>query len=515
MTSEIIYNNFLSDKRAFFTTPSLDVAVEKSTHQKYKFLARNNRLIEQEFNDLYAVLKESDEKEFWHYCYYCCLMLENYYKTYRHGAKERLYKNLKKKIENQLKGHKEIVITDPFIKSIGKGIADELKNLVARPIGALRDKAAFYNLWRIYWYFCSTFSKKSFYLARDLHWLEKLSSMLHKEIDVDELCAALEVPGAAFRAFGVGFCVGRLIINFGMVLKHCLSKKENSLSTKERFMSELYKRHADFLNDIVWATVNSLSNYNQVFGISSAVAGWLVAGFMLFDLSLILWRRHLAKREYLIKKEQYEKEIANNQQEGAKTSLANLRHCEILQAQLKELEMKWQAISATFLFDATAAVMLGMGFSASMLFFSPALVIGSFFVCVVAMAMYLSDNSYNNFMLQRLRLQDAKIPDGSTLKAYKTARHDFILTMLENTLMPSLIIVTVSIYWPAAVLLTSVFIGYKVWNAYSKHPKCNSSDPTQKLETINKEPAQKSNFEKELIADNDPCYTQGLSSFGL
>ncbi|CAM2733180.1 hypothetical protein [Legionella worsleiensis] len=242
----------------------------------------------------------------------------------------------------------------------------------------------------------------------------------------------------------------------------------------ERFKHELYKRHCNFANDVVWATVNCLSNFNHLFNISAPVAGYLTAVFLSFDVCLALYRCKLAEQEYSTKKSQYLLEIADyNNPALFKNLSAEQRqlHIEMLHQQLIELELSWKTKEATFHFVATAAAVLMSGFSVAILASSSVLVLASFFVCTVAVAMYLSTNAYSNYKEKKLYLEQAQLTDNQLAVAYKefeTARNDFIFTMVKNTVMPTVLITTFAICWPAAIVLTAMYLSYELYHAYDQ-----------------------------------------------
>ncbi|RUR20619.1 hypothetical protein ELY21_00605 [Legionella sp. km535] len=243
----------------------------------------------------------------------------------------------------------------------------------------------------------------------------------------------------------------------------------------ERFTNELYKRHCNFANDVVWATVNCLSNFNNLFNISGPVAGYLTAVFLTFDVCMALYKCKLAKEEYLTKKSQYLLEIDdyNNPNLFKKLTDEQRRlHIEMLNKQLSELEINWRTKEATFYFVAAAAAVLMSGFTVAILVSPPMLVLASFFVCTVAVAMYLSAGAYSQYKEKSLYLEQAQLT-GKQLpvayKEYETARNDFIFNMAKNTIMPMVLITTFAICWPAAIALTAMYLGYELYHAYDQH----------------------------------------------
>lgn len=243
----------------------------------------------------------------------------------------------------------------------------------------------------------------------------------------------------------------------------------------ERFKYELYKRHCNFANDLVWATVNFLTNFNHVSGIPGPIASYLTSVFLLFDVGMALYKRELAKKEYLTKKAQYLEEIAQyNDPKYCAWANAEQRlaHIKLLNQQIIELELDWHTTKATFNFVASAAALLMAGFTLSLIVANPVLIPVCFFLSTVAAAMYLSAGSYAQYENKSLKLEQAQLT-GSQVpmckKEYELARNDFIVTMTKNTVAPLVLITTYAICWPAALALTAVYLGYELVHAYSQH----------------------------------------------
>ncbi|BCA97173.1 hypothetical protein TUM19329_35340 [Legionella antarctica] len=243
----------------------------------------------------------------------------------------------------------------------------------------------------------------------------------------------------------------------------------------DRFKYEIYKRHCNFANDLVWATVNFLTNFNQVVHISGPVAGYLTSAFLVFDVCMILYKCNLAKQEYLTKKAQYiaEKDEYSNPDRFRKlTPEQRQMHIEMLDQQLLALKMDWLTKEATFYFVAAAAALLVMGFTASMLLGPAVMIAGCYFACIIAVAMYLSADSYSKYQEKNLYLEQSQQSGKNlsvALKEYEAARNDFIFTMVKNTVMPLIMITTFAICWPAAIVLTVMYAGYELYHAYDQH----------------------------------------------
>lgn len=217
-------------------------------------------------------------------------------------------------------------------------------------------------------------------------------------------------------------------------------------------------------NDIMWSAVNGVTNYNQLFGISNLAAGWILAGFLFVDVSVILWRRHLEHTEFLTKRSQYIQERDDIERGG------DLDRYAILTEQIHQLDLTWQANDAKYWFDASAAFLLASGFTASMIVSLPVLFIGSYVVCTFAVGMYLSDDAYRNYKEKSLILDEvhlhSKMDPSQAIQDYQNARNEFAFTLAKNTIIPMFLIGTFTLCWQAALLLTIAYAGYSLYRSY-------------------------------------------------
>lgn len=500
MVHEVQYQDFIADKHGFFATVrTLDQARARVTAHGYDFYANNEDLIRKEFDLLFESLRKDDNNReaFWLYCYYCCLMLQLFHEGHTDTDKAEEYLVLREKIRDRCELGK--FPDDPmpekyFIfylwKKIREGLIEILRTLTS--LTKIKNNISLANMSRIYWFFCRTTITKTFLFARDVKLLDQISKIFGTNIDVDKIVKFLEKPKPVTNFLSVAFLVTRFILNAGLLLKHTLfpSEEEKDLNMKQRFCNEMYKRHAEFLNDIVWSLVNLVTNYNTVFHISEATAGWMLAGFLAFDFMLIIWQLHLAEKEYLIKVSQLNCDLQYYQDRLRREYLdpeerrTTEEHCRLLIEEIQQLNISWQAKRAAFIFVAVAAFTLMAGFSASMLFSGPVIVIACYAVCTFAMAMYLSNDSFCNFREKQLKLQQAKIENKNieqATAAYNKALYDFIFTLIQNAVIPTLVITTLTLYWPAAVVLAAAFIGYKMcWGAYQDYTEKQSEAMKQR-----------------------------------
>ncbi|VEG91584.1 hypothetical protein [Legionella spiritensis] len=507
MTYSTQYRTFLDNKNSFFQNANefyKGESVTKSVrhnafNQSYNFIADHKKLIEDEFNHLFASLtsgKETYGEEFWLYCYYLSILLQTYHIGHgstRFNEEEKRYGKLRRQIWNHY--HQIESSSEPpprkktFIKALGEELGDDISEIASTPkrLSKIRQKVGLYNVWRLYWAFSRMMLTNTLLELKDGPVLAKLERFLGKHIDVDAIVAAFEAPGEIMRTLSVAFFGSRFLMNLSMVYKHTFmpSELEKTRLRSKRLSDELWERHPGFINDFVWTVINGLTNYNEIFHISAPVAGWIVAGFLFFDVCVLLWRRHLEEQKYLAKKAQYREELSFYQKKLKEPDLDEderkryLQHIALLHSQLTELEIGWQATDSAFWFNVSAALLLMVGFSAAMMFNAPALIIVSYAICVLAIGMYLSDGAYKQYKEKSLRLRQADIDNISNVQAlqeYKAARNELIYTMIKNTVMPSLIIATFAVCWPAAIVLTALYLGYELWSSCSKR-RNPSPDP--------------------------------------
>ncbi|MGM9454336.1 hypothetical protein ACTAZI_13495 [Legionella bozemanae] len=488
-------NPISSDKEKFFKQLhgrkqiTLEEIQGDAKNHSYTFILENQKALEAEFMQMFAVLqkqKNEDEeknKAFWLYCYYCATLLEVFHKAYGQHNKEAEYKKFKEKIKKHLlKEKEEAKAEDEFIDSLKNSFLDSFKNLCTAPahLSRIRDYVAYSNLCRVYWVFCRLTLVSGFTLAKETHFLEKLDKILGTHTDADKIIDTLKAPNGVLNYFSVGLFLFRFAIDFGLLIRHTFFPKngEGNNTPEEiwaRFKFELYKRHCNFANDLVWATVNFLTNFNHITHIPDPTAGVITAAFLGFDVCMTLYKCYLAKREYLAKKTQYEKEIEDYRNKALFTHLMQKErdaHIAMLEKQIIELEINWRTKEVTFYFNAAAAALLMFGFSASLLFTGPAIPVVCFFACTIAVAMYLSSDAYSKYQEKGYRLELGHLKGKELEKArqeYEAARNDFYFTLVKNAVIPTLLIATYTVCWPAAIALTVLYMGYEIYHAYDQH----------------------------------------------
>lgn len=498
----MIYANqnaaFSKDKNQFFQkfSPATDmeqVVRDVDGHAGkvgYNFLLKNIKALEDEFTQMFAILqrqRDENKEAFWLYCYYCATLLETFYQSYSKLDKAKDYRDLKQKIKNHLLKIEEqnSAAEQSFIELLKASFAEGFRNLVTAPfhLSRIRDYVGFANLCRVYWVFCRLVLTSAFNLAAALHFIEMIDAILGTHTDVDQIISIINAPNEVLNYLSVGFFLTNLLIDGFFLIRHTFfptdAEKSDNTTRWDRFLFELKKRHCGYANNTCWPIINFLTNFSRISHIPTPLTGVITAVFLSFDICLALYKRYLAKQDYMTKKAQYTQEKEGHVKNLAENSSLTTEQISMIQAhitmldeQLKELEIDWRTKESTFNFSAAAAALFMFGFTASLLFTPPGMVLASFFVCVFAAAMYYSTDAYSKYQNKSLYLEQAQLTGDNysvALKEYEAARNDFIYTLVKSAVMPTFFIATFAICWPAAIALTVLYVGYELWHASSQH----------------------------------------------
>lgn len=498
MGQSLALSNFYENKRKFFSknqNPPTPININdftkyknKAKNKDYFFVDQNKELIQQEVRDLFNVLeaKRHLDPAFWLYCYYCAVLLENYHDGYGQKNKVEDYKALQRKIKTLYNNEKQIDDGNvkTFIQSMKDDIITDLGGFITIPlsISKIRDKAGLANIWRIYWVFCRFMLEKGLKLTREINLIDKLDDLLGKHTDVDDIIKTFNVPSAVLNVLSVGFFAVRFLINAGLFVKHVAfpSEKERQIPLAVRLRNEWDKRGADMLNHGGWSLVNLITNYNTLFKISGPLAGWIVVGFLWVDIFTLLYKKHRAEKAFLLKRNEYDQEIAElikeiEENKGNPVVLA--KRLEVMREQKKQLEIDWHTKRETYNLMIYATFALMVGFGASMVLTPAVAVIACYFVCVLGVATYLSEGVFADYKNAQLQLKYTDRNAGNSLeiqrleKNYIAAKEELIKTMVKYSIMPSLLILTYAICWPAALALTVLYVGFEIYQSYKKHQK--------------------------------------------
>lgn len=494
MVDSMLTTAFRADKHKFFSKIATDNSIETkivsandiAIKTPYLFLLENKAVLEEEFTNLFAVLKkENDENTagFLIYCYYCASLLEAFHRAYDQEQKAKDFIEIKKQIKARIKREPEKAnLGFSFSKTLRNKFQESISELISTPfhLSKIRDYVAYTNLTRLQWLFCRLTLTQGLTLANELQLIENLDAFLGIHTDVDQIISAFQVPAEILNYFSVGLFLARLMIDGGLLIRHTFFPSElecgGETTLWARFKYEFYKRHCNFANDTTWSVVNFLTNFSHLSHIPNPVAGSMTVVFLFFDMSMFLYKNQLAKAEYLIKTAQYTQEI-NDYRNADKflemSQVTKLFHISMLEKQLMELDINWETKQASFYYLAAAAALLGVGFAASMLVASPVLILCSYYLCHLGVVMYISSGAYSQYKEKKLTLGRPDLTGNNHLSAlleYELARNAFISTMIKSCIIPSLIIAAVAIYLPIAVGLAALYVGYELLKSYQHHP---------------------------------------------
>lgn len=453
-------------------------AIDSKNQRNYSYVAKHLPQLEHDLKDLFTALQNQSEypEKFWMYAYYCAMLLKDYYKAYDEKAQVLKYQSIIDDIEKQRfdQTKKASTQSNHLIERITNDLVSGLSGILSIPLHSsqVNNIAALTNIIRMQVVFGKIVVSTSLVMVQQS---ENLSRLFGSEA-INQMIGNLDKTSNPLNVLSVAVFAIRVLMNAGHVLKHTFfpSQEESKLSLKERFIKELSLRHVELINDFAWAVVNGLTNYAPQFGISAPVASWTMSVFLVFDLSMLFYRRHLAKQEYLNAKEQYTLEWDKAEDE---------EHRELIQQQLKQLEDRWAVTDSTLWFNVAAAVMLMAGFTASIAISASIVLPASFLVCTLAIAMYISSGEYSTYKQKSLELaekEEQQLAVDADKDAVSSARNDLILAMAKNAVMPIFLMGLYAASPPAAVLLTVSYIGYQMISGYFYESPSPTNPPNDK-----------------------------------
>jgi hypothetical protein len=437
---------FLADKQRFFArslsdnqlTHHLASTQQLAEDHNFLFLASHSQRIDQEMMHLLSLLKQHSLDSMPHqlYAYYCCMMLRQHYSEDRYSdpGKQAYYTQLAQEITNTPRNTliptwQTIVWTDWL----------EFLSIPAHT-SKIRGWLGAANVYRIALAFSNIIIQQSLTLLQENAWL----------VNTQTYTRPLKTLGNVLRPFSVLFFLSRLLLDLGVLAKHTLfpNQNEQELEMSVRLYLELKRNFTTLINDIVWSTINGLTNYSSYFGLAIPVVNALIMFGFVCDMSLIFCRMWVARQDYLTKKSQYELEIEGSADESQ-------RH--ILQQQLHELEISAQAMQDTLNLNLLAAALIVFGFALPIFITSSALVLLCYAHTLVGIALYLSADSFGVY-------RDAALHTTRNPTDVKTHWNTFVSNMVINTVIPLAMVGLLAVSWQAAlcVLLIAAVATYGI-----------------------------------------------------
>lgn len=450
---------FHQDKQSLLQVASrpdtdFDNLLQRYRRPDYPFLSEYSSLFEKEFHQLFSSLKQrmlkGEDKTayhtFWLYSYYCAKMLEAYHEGYQQPSEAKRYQALADEIKqayntNDFRTFRSTnnAIAPSFLERVKASLVGGYQNIVNMPfhVSTFRNVVGMLNLYRIYWIFTRLTLTQLFRLMENSNWLQKFDAFLHQKTDVDKIISRIQAPNPLMLIASVGLFATRLTLHTSMLIKHtCFpSDEEASLTWKQRLMKELDKRQMHYFNDLVWGAVNGVTNFTQFSGLSSVTAGWVTAGFMVFDFSMLIYQTQRDYDAYQQKRQQYELDKADPH-----------GHPELIDEALQKLNQTWEAKLASQVFMMTGSMLIMSGFTAALMITNPTILLSCYFTCAVGVTMYLTGDDFMAYWQNR---------------SQNEAWSEFAQVYGRQLLLPMVSIIAISLSFELALATTLVYFGYE------------------------------------------------------
>jgi len=402
--------SFARMKQNFFATK------QRGAEKTPGFLVQNHTRIAEEYRHLDAVLRTSfnasAHEAYQEFKAYCEEMLELYTKTIRYDFKK-----------------------------------------------PLRDNLAFAHVSR------TMLSSARFIVVQILQLLEE-GEYLGDATYVNKMIHLLMVPTQCFYILSIAVPGVRLLTDLANVAKHAIyptgttSTEAHELSLTERFTSELYRARFSIINDTLSVIINTLSNFPEIFNISPIIATSLVFAGLIFDIFFLLYAYNIAYNAFMEKKNQYDHEIALD-------SPGMIQ--EMSQKQRLELELSYYGIQSNLNVSLLAGSVILLGFTLLMTAPVPIFAPLGGLLCMLGTSLYLAAETYAHYEQHIFILKhNTSSPRATTSdihaseKATQKAWDNFMLPLITNTCFPVILMSTLVVSSPAALLLLIAFITFKL-----------------------------------------------------
>lgn len=382
------------------------------------------------------------------------------------------------------------------INEENRGVFDQFFQRNLKGLSAIRDSGALFNIFRLYWTFNRLTVSQLLRLFKEAGYIDGLAQYLHDKfnldlnINIEETIKKFEGLNEVMRFLSVALFFFRLSVDVFLLIKHTFSKKENDYSTQsERLMYELKKRGFTMMNDVAWTIGNIIGNFNHLFKIADMTAGYVTAGFLVFDIALIATR-------WVFDKLQFDVELLE-----LKKSLELEGDPEIKKFIEYTIEQHKQNFNAKCFGNAAnlaGAVCIFSGFLTAHLL-SGVLLASTlgFAACMLGVSLYLSSDLIQTFRKTQLTLdyvQNYRVPAASDLMLeepvenpfnpealqaaeaeYKIARNQMMLGLVRNILLPSLFLFACALAWQvciglAVATIIVTIVQHQLGESYKKLP---------------------------------------------
>ena len=468
---------FDTDKHDFFRQRNLSLPEIKQRAQQHRhdFLLKNELEAQQEFNHLQASLSHNrlEDQNYRNYCYYCCNLLSTLYdkEFYDDPTKHTYYVALAETMEHPNRPIHSPAARKPWQVQMHEDFMACLD--MPRHSSKLRFWIAVCNVYRIALTFARLTMQQAVILVAKAEWLQRISELLQLELTAEAMTARLKGPVPVFNALSVLFFVARLMVDLGVMLKHTFfssGRHEQNASLWLRLVVELRKNYANLLNDVVWATLNGLTNYAQYTKISNVFANQLLVAGLVFDVALLAVRMIESEGNHQFKLKKYHLQL---QREGEPNP--------VLQQQIDALHLEIITMRATFATNLAAGTFLASGYSASLVLLSTTGIMLSYFSVLLGVVMYLSADACGKYLTCKLIERDHMSHQNLTAadtQATQQAWDTLTRSLIFNTTMPMALMAVLAVSWQVTLGMILLVIA-KV--AYDQYAPLNDEENVQVL----------------------------------
>ncbi|CEK10405.1 hypothetical protein [Legionella hackeliae] len=339
----------------------------------------------------------------------------------------------------------------------------------------LREDASFLITNRSYWNYSRTLaSYLIIYLQENgfAAFMEAINEKIGSPYNLQDFVRLLDKPQRILRVSSVALYTLRFMINLTVMIKHVVKAALNKeLSSQKVLIQEMEKRGYSMANDMVWGTVNLLSNYNRVFQLSSLVIAQINLAFLTFDLALFIVRWSVERRDYINRV---------NDLMRQKNEVVSSLELAVINRQIDIVNDEWEAQCAYYKFNIVAATLFIGAFGSTFVFFGPFALGILAGLSMLGNALYNTASEYKKYKQSSIAVQ-REITNGKFLanehhyemlnalnyrcaESYKL----FWKTLIFNTTATAFIITAAAISWPIACALTFSYLSYRLYENYQK-----------------------------------------------
>ncbi len=305
-------------------------------------------------------------------------------------------------------------------------------------IDSVHDNLITMHLYRILLSFTRLTDELLVRLMNDAKWFDTLNQSFASMFDFDQSLSILNFPTAAFNLLSVALLGLRFLIESTRILRRTFfptTEAEQAVGAWARFCHEVYNYRFKLANDIVWATLNGLSNYPDFFNLSAPVANGLILICVCFDMSVMLYQRHLENQAYEKSKTAYEAEPNET----------------IRRALLFELEKDYVENSAQFQLCLLGVTTLVTGFTLLVTASVPIVAPLGSFLCLLGTAIYTGIENYGDY--QKKAYLAEVFATTEAIQAQQEAWNKGWSSLIKHATLPPLLFGALAISWPIGLLL--------------------------------------------------------------